>query len=190
MSMKQGIAKGAVVAGLGIAIAMGAGSVPAYAASPSIDGTPANPVVTVDQSHAYAPGDEVTVDVSQTVGTVKYDEFVLSDVISTGVLDITNKPAHVYKVSVDGKRSEVNGAGAYTYDKKTKTLAFSFSKDYLDHKMESDGSTTYVLEYTLRVTDADGIRKAAGGASGIDLDVSAASTIAVDGHDAYSGQDA
>ena len=184
--MKQGIAKGAVVAGLGIAIAMGAGSVPAYAASPSIDGTPANPVVTVDQSHAYAPGDEVTVDVSQTVGTVKYDEFVLSDVISTGVLDITNKPAHVYKVSVDGKRSEVNGAGTYTYDKKTKTLAFSFSKDYLDHKMESDGSTTYVLEYTLRVTDADGIRKAAGGASGIDLDVSAASTIAVDGHDAYS----
>lgn len=186
MSMKQGIAKGAVVAGLGIAIAMGAGSVPAYAASPSIDGTPANPVVTVDQSHAYAPGDEVTVDVSQTVGTVKYDEFVLSDVISTGVLDITNKPAHVYKVSADGKRSEVNGAGTYTYDKKTKTLAFSFSKDYLDHKMESDGSTTYVLEYTLRVTDADGIRKAAGGASGIDLDVSAASTIAVDGHDAYS----
>ena len=186
MSMKQGIAKGAVVAGLGIAIAMGAGSVPAYAASPSIDGTPANPVVTVDQSHAYAPGDEVTVDVSQTVGTVKYDEFVLSDVISTGVLDITNKPAHVYKVSADGKRSEVNGAGTYTYDKKTKTLAFSFSKDYLDHKMESDGSTTYVLEYTLRVTDADGIRKASGGASGIDLDVSAASTIAVDGHDAYS----
>ena len=186
MSMKQGIAKGAVVAGLGIAIAMGAGSVPAYAASPSIDGTPANPVVTVDQSHAYAPGDEVTVDVSQTVGTVKYDEFVLSDVISTGVLDITDKPAHVYKVSADGKRSEVNGAGTYTYDKKTKTLAFSFSKDYLDHKMESDGSTTYVLEYTLKVTDADGIRKASGGASGIDLDVSAASTIAVDGHDAYS----
>lgn len=186
MSMKQGIAKGAVVAGLGIAIVMGAGSVPAYAASPSIDGTPANPVVTVDQSHAYAPGDEVTIDVSQTVGKEKYDEFVLSDVISTGVLDITNKPAHVYKVSADGKRSEVNGAGTYTYDKKTKTLAFSFSKDYLDHKMESDGSTTYVLEYTLRVTDADGIRKAAGGASGIDLDVSAASTIAVDGHDAYS----
>lgn len=184
--MKQGIAKGAVVAGLGIAIVMGAGSVPAYAASPSIDGTPANPVVTVDQSHAYAPGDEVTIDVSQTVGKEKYDEFVLSDVISTGVLDITNKPAHVYKVSADGKRSEVNGAGTYTYDKKTKTLAFSFSKDYLDHKMESDGSTTYVLEYTLRVTDADGIRKAAGGASGIDLDVSAASTIAVDGHDAYS----
>lgn len=184
--MKQGIAKGAVVAGLGIAIVMGAGSVPAYAASPSIDGTPANPVVTVDQSHAYAPGDEVTIDVSQTVGKEKYDEFVLSDVISTGVLDITNKPAHVYKVSADGKRSEVNGAGTYTYDKKTKTLAFSFSKDYLDHKMESDGSTTYVLEYTLRVTDADGIRKAAGSASGIDLDVSAASTIAVDGHDAYS----
>ena len=186
MSMKNGIAKGAVVAGLGIAIAMGTGSVTAYAAAPSIDGTPANPMVTVDQSHAYAPGDEVTIDVSQTVGTEKYDEFVLSDVISTGVLDITDKPAHVYKVSADGTRSEVNGAGTYTYDKDTKTLAFSFSKDYLDNEMESDGSTTYVLEYTLKVTDADGIRKVAGGASGLDLDVSAASTIAVDGHDAYS----
>ena len=186
MSMKNGIAKGAVVAGLGIAIAMGTGSVTAYAAAPSIDGTPANPMVTVDQSHAYAPGDEVTIDVSQTVGTEKYDEFVLSDVISTGVLDITDKPAHVYKVSADGTRSEVNGAGTYTYDKDTKTLAFSFSKDYLDNKMESDGSTTYVLEYTLKVTDADGIRKVAGGASGLDLDVSAASTIAVDGHDAYA----
>lgn len=186
MSMKNGIAKGAVVAGLGIAIAMGTGSVTAYAAAPSIDGTPANPMVTVDQSHAYAPGDEVTIDVSQTVGTEKYDEFVLSDVISTGVLDITDKPAHVYKVSADGTKSEVNGAGTYTYDKDTKTLAFSFSKDYLDNKMESDGSTTYVLEYTLKVTDADGIRKVAGGASGLDLDVSAASTIAVDGHDAYS----
>ena len=186
MSMKNGIAKGAVVAGLGIAIAMGTGSVTAYAAAPSIDGTPANPMVTVDQSHAYAPGDEVTIDVSQTVGTEKYDEFVLSDVISTGVLDITDKPAHVYKVSTDGTRSEVNGAGTYTYDKDTKTLAFSFSKDYLDNEMESDGSTTYVLEYTLKVTDADGIRKVAGGASGLDLDVSAASTIAVDGHDAYS----
>ena len=186
MSMKNGIAKGAVVAGLGIAIAMGTGSVTAYAAAPSIDGTPANPMVTVDQSHAYAPGDEVTIDVSQTVGTEKYDEFVLSDVISTGVLDITDKPAHVYKVSADGTRSEVNGAGTYTYDKDTKTLAFSFSKDYLDNEMESDGSTTYVLEYTLKVTDADGIRKVAGGASGLDLDVSAASTIAVDGHDAYA----
>lgn len=184
--MKNGIAKGAVVAGLGIAIAMGTGSVTAYAAAPSIDGTPANPMVTVDQSHAYAPGDEVTVDVSQTVGTERYDEFVLSDVISTGVLDITDKPAHVYKVSADGTRSEVNGAGIYTYDKDTKTLAFSFSKDYLDNEMESDGSTTYVLEYTLKVTDEDGIRKTAGGASGLDLDVSAASTIAVDGHDAYS----
>lgn len=186
MSMKNGIAKGAVVAGLGIAIAMGTGSVTAYAAAPSIDGTPASPMVTVDQSHAYAPGDEVTIDVSQTVGTEKYDEFVLSDVISTGVLDITDNPAHVYKVSADGTKSEVNGAGTYTYDKDTKTLAFSFSKDYLDNKMESDGSTTYVLEYTLKVTDADGIRKAAGGASGLDLDVSAASTIAVNGHDAYS----
>lgn len=186
MSMKNGIAKGAVVAGLGIAIAMGAGSVTAYAAAPSIDGTPANPMVTVDQSHAYAPGDEVTIDVSQTVGRERYDEFVLSDVISTGVLDITDKPAHVYKVSADGTRSEVNGAGTYTYDKDAKTLAFSFSKDYLDNEMESDGSTTYVLEYTLKVTDADGIRKVAGGVSGLDLDVSAASTIAVDGHDAYS----
>ena len=186
MNIKHGIAGSAVVAGLGVAITMGVGSVPAYAIAPSIDGTPSNPVVTVDQSHAYAPGDEVTVDVSQTVGTERYDEFVLSDVISTGVLDITDNPAHVYKITADGTKTEVNGAGSYTYDKDTKTLAFSFSKDYLAHKMEHDGSTTYVLEYKLKVADADDIRRVSGGADGLSLDVSAASTIAVDGHDAYA----
>jgi hypothetical protein len=181
-------ARGAVVAGLGIAIAMsiGMGGTTAYATEPSIDGTPSNPIVAVDQGRTYAPGDTVKVDVSQTVGTERYSKFVLSDVIDSGVLDVTNDPAHVYRISPDGTKTEVNGAGTYSYDAKTKVLSFAFSKDYLNNHMAHDGKTTYVLEYTLKVTDASAIKKVSGGADNLDMDVSAASTIAVAGHDAYS----
>lgn len=186
MITKHG-ARSAVIAGLGIALAIGMSGSPAYASSPSVDGTPSNPIVTVDQTKTYAPGDSVTVDVSQTVGTEKYSEFVLSDVIDSGVLDITNEPAHVYKIDSNGNRTEVNNAGTYTYDSATKTLSFSFSDDYLKNKMAHDGKTTYVLEYKLKVAGSEQLKDIANGnADALSFDVGAASTVAVDGHDAYA----
>lgn len=179
--------RGVVVAGLGLALGMGGGIIPqqALAVAPSIDGTPSNPMVSIDDSREYHAGDTVTVDVSQTVGTnVRYSKFVIADVVDNGVIDIDKTPAHVYKIDRDGHKSEVRGAGTYSYNPDTKVLSFAFSDAYLK-RMECDGET-YVLEYTVRVNDEDAVTQASGGTAKVLLKVGSSSTIAVEGHDAYT----
>lgn len=180
--------RGIVTLGLGLGLTFTGGATmaqPALAIEPSVDGTPSNPIVSVDQSKTYAPSDEVTVSVSQTVGDERYTKFILSDVLDSGVLQTSAVPAHVYKVDKDGNKTELDNVGAYTYDSKTKVLSFAFSDDYLKNGMECNGET-YVLEYTLKVTDASKIADVTNDAAELTLGVSAASTIAVDGHDPYS----
>lgn len=181
-------ARGIVTLGLGLGLTLAGGATmaqPALAIEPSVDGTPSNPIVSVDQSKTYAPSDEVTVSVSQTVGNERYSKFVLSDVLDSGVLQTSDVPAHVYKVDRDGSKTELDNVGAYTYDSKTKVLSFAFSDDYLKNGMECNGET-YALEYTLKVTDANKIADVTNDATELTLGVSATSTIAVDGHDSYS----
>lgn len=186
--IKSSGTRGIVALGLGLGLALACGVTmarTALAIGPSVDGTPSNPIISVDQSRTYAPGDEVTVSVSQTVGNERYSKFVLSDVLDSGVLQTSDIPAHVYKTDGDGNRTELDGVGTYAYDSKTKVLSFAFSDEYLKNGMECDGET-YVLEYTLRVVDASKLADVTNDASELTLGMGAASTIAVDGHDAYS----
>lgn len=186
--IKSSGTRGIVALGLGLGLALACGVTmarTALAIGPSVDGTPSNPIISVDQSRTYAPGDDVTVSVSQTVGNERYSKFVLSDVLDSGVLQTSDIPAHVYKTDGDGNRTELDGVGTYAYDSKTKVLSFAFSDEYLKNGMECNGET-YVLEYTLMVVDAGQLADVTNDASELTLGMGAASTIAVDGHDAYS----
>lgn len=181
MTLGKAVAAAVSVAAASVASVFGACS-PAMAAEPAVASIPSTPVIEVDQTRAYAPGDTVDVKLRQTVGDEddygKYSQLVMSSTLDGSYVGISDAPASLYKVSADGSRSKVDGAGAYTYDSDTRQLSFTFSPEYLA-SMSASGET-YELDISLSVAKSD----AFSGATGryVRFNVNATTSAAIEGH--------
>lgn len=112
------------------------------------------PVLDIDSSHVYEPGEDVLINVRQKIGKLfvdtvtRYTQFGISDDIPQG---LSYRSARV----LDASGSDVTDKGSLSYDEASGTVRFEFSAAFIQDQRNYDG-TQYTLEITAAADSPEG----------------------------------